>query len=276
VEVSKYRIEAMTEEIQKPTRLKRFLDHDGIRVLGFIADMIAIVTVLWGAMNPNTGEAFSFFTSRWFMLAIWLIALYTYICILHGFWTRTIEKDKWSTRFSVFFIGDLIIRFRRPIYLFPILILLITFFAITGASGFILLGPLSFLIFMRLLIGWESFEKKYVHDGQKLKSQRSSGSDSKKILVNEKWEELVPIIDRKLSNVQWIDWFDFNDLHNAWELPWSKYDNEMPAYVFSKYALQYPDKAFFGAVFENITNEDVAFDVLINLALIDTERYYFG
>lgn len=242
-------------------------DHDsGLRVLGFTADIIAIVTVLLAIKTDTVLRALPLILSPWFLFPIWILAAYTYLCWLHAYWMRTAQEFKWSKRFNVFIIGDLLIRFRKPLLWFPVLLLIMTLVWIVRISDlpeavfnivtiFLLLS--SFLTLMFVVGEWERVKNYFANDSQE-----------KRDLMESKWIELSSLIEKRLMYNQWLETKDFKDAIITYGI-----NQEILLFAFAKYATVFPEKALFSNLYDK-NNARYFYKALINLQTIDRERFY--
>jgi tryptophan-rich sensory protein len=108
-------------------KIQSFFNSSLIRLLGFIADVIAISSINIGLKADNE-ESLPSFISPGFAFAIWIIAFYTYTCILYDRWKKHKDSKEYSNRFKLFLVEDLLLDFGEPLYLLPAIILIIVLF----------------------------------------------------------------------------------------------------------------------------------------------------
>jgi hypothetical protein len=252
-----------------------FFSHDStLRVIGFAADMIAIVTVLFAIKTEMVLKALPFILSPWILFPIWVMAAYTYICLLHSYWTRTLETERWSKKFKVFIVGDLIFRFRAPYMLIPVLLLGIMLVWIAKSAG--ILFPILAVLFLFCFISafffstwWPSIKVGLVsrQDEEEIEKKKQERID----IVNSRWEELTAIIEKKFERDVWLDYGDFTELFYVWGL-----DKESIWYAFAKYATEHTGKRHFCNVCRRITGYVEAFNVLVQVERLDSSKYYMN
>jgi hypothetical protein len=63
--------------------------------------------------------------------------------------------------------------------------------------------------------------------------------------INERWPELKRHIKVKLSQRQWLYYYDLSDISEAWEIP-----VEAMSYALAKYATESPTTTYYGSVYE--------------------------
>jgi hypothetical protein len=250
---------------KKPTSSSIFGHDSALRVLGFVADMIAIVTVLLAIKTDTVLRALPLILSPWFLYPIWILAAYTYLCWLHAYWIRTTEEYKWSRRFSVFIIGDLITKLRKPVLGFPVLLLGITLVWIARTTS--TLEPIIFIVgmigFMALVFApmwWELF-KRFLQPNDR---------ETKNALVEQKWPEFVTLVDSKFTTKLWLTTNSFNDVSIVWG-----FDENTLLFAFAKYATMFPQKAYFGKIYDTPTHQLIEYNALINIQHIDFDRHYY-
>jgi hypothetical protein len=252
-----------------------FFGHDSaLRIIGFLADMIAIVTVLFAIKTEMVLNALPFILSPWILFPIWTMAAYTYLCWLHSHWDKNRQKWNWSKRFKVFIVGDLIVRFRAPYLLIPVLLLGIMLVWIAKSAD--ILWPIMLIVIIPIAITlfiaameWPKFKKALV-------SPKDEEEDIKKRqeridIVNSRWSELCSIIEKKFETYTWVRETNFTELFYVWGL-----DSEAMWYAFAKYATEHPNKMHFGAIRRRDGYKMVS-NVLIDIEHLDNAKYeYFS
>jgi len=163
------------------------------------------------------------------------------------------QEQNWSKRFRVFVVGDLLVRFRSPYLLIPVLLLVITFILIAKSAeilGVILtaFAIISLVTGLFILIEgyWNEVKDSFVNafvlpqDEEEDNKKRQERID----IVNSRWEELATIIEKKFEGRTVLNCDDFTELFYAWEL-----NAESILYAFAKYAAEHPGKIYFGSFY---------------------------
>jgi hypothetical protein len=250
---------------KKSTSSSIFGHDSALRVIGFIADMTAIVTVLLAIKTDTVLRALPLILSPWFLFPVWILAAYTYLCWLHAYWVRTAEEDKWSNRFSVFVISDLLIRLRNPILGFPVLLLGITLIWIARSTGTLL--PLVVIFSGLCTLGlifapiWWELLKTFL---------RPNDRESKNALVEQRWQEFITLVDKKLEARQWLDTDSFKEISIVWG-----FDENTLLFAFAKYAALYPEKAYLGRVVDRQSFRTVVDEALINVQNLNSGKFFY-
>jgi len=101
---------------------------------------------------------------------------------------------------------------------------------------------------------------------------KASNSEHKKI-VDDNWSFLKKRIKGIMLKQQWVDCDDFKDITEVWGI-----SDEAIMYALARYALEFPEQAKFGMVYNNKSRQPVteAYDhVLVSLEVLDTEKYFY-
>lgn len=264
----------MTPQQPKPL-LKKFLDLDLLRIIGFIADITAIVSVVLAIKLPNVGNPLSALLTPWSCIVLWCFAVYTFICILHNYWERTQYKNIWSSGFGLFIVGDLVFKFRKPVLLFPFLILIALLIYIASLFGseaaIVTTGILVFIIIMVLATISDNLENHYIDPRETLTEQ--SKLDQYRTIVDSNWDEFKTMIEGKLSNKQWLSVSDFNEV-----MLLKGIESKALLFAFLRYAAEHPDKTHFGSIYKKPNpprkrKSLITKDALVNIHKIDSEEY---
>ena len=268
----------MSMENDIKTKLSPFLSFENIlRTIGFVADMTAIVSVILALRLPNVGGVLSIIISPITAFIIWIMAFYTYFCLLHDYWIKTKDENDWSSKFSGFVAYNLFACFNKPWLLFPLLLLMNVLYAIAYLApndrsvSLLAIVILTFaIIIFSLVVYGVSFENAIL-DAQMEKSNKLALED--RIIVDKKWKLIKSAIDKKSANAQWLNEETIKDLLVLYKL-----DSEIVEYIFSRYAAENPEHMIYCSVLykKNIKgNYSTKFDscVLVNLAIIDREKY---
>lgn len=226
-------------------------------VVGFIADSIALISILLALNLPNNSIKLPNFINPWFAISIWAIAVYTYLSYLHFYWRKNLSSDQLSNNFNAFLGRDLFLKFRKPLLLFPALVFLIIFIWIVVFIPIILLIPVFFIFFVSIFF--------------------SITAETEADRRNKKWRKVIENVDKLIASrfpqFQWIGFEDLTEISKVFNL-----SSNQISYILALYALKYPDTAKYGKVYRKKDNVVVSgeYNVLINLKQIDCKKYYWG
>ena len=163
---------------------------------------------------------------------------------------------------------DLLFHFKKPILLFPLLVLVILLFwiafAIDGSGG--LAGGLGVLLF---IIGFVTF----FAVGMEVETSEESVTKEEKETVDKNWEFLRGRIKLKLTRNQWLNDSDLGEIAEIWEISLNAMN-----YALAKYAFESPKEVEYGYVYRKKDNELISGrnPVLINLESIDEKHYWYS
>jgi len=262
----------MNNQIDTNKVKKLFRFEKAALILGFIVDTITILTILLTITLPRADNLLPSVITSWLALIVWILATYTYFAYLHHYWERNILKESLSEKFSVFIVDDLVFRFRYPWKLLPlpILIVLLALTSYTTDSYHIGLWIFSLVLVASMfkLIHFKSYLNKLAHEAEKeLEQQRKS---------EENWKVVKEQIRVLLTREQFIDADDLEHALRVLRIP-----KENLSYFLAKYAIEYPEQTKFDNLYRKGTpsryrEESSMFEkVLINLELMDREKYYY-
>lgn len=258
-----------------------------LRVIGFLADIIAIggliIQIRYLNLTKDIPVIFPAKIATGLAYTIWTLALYAYLCYLHKYWSTNRRVEGLAYRFAAFTIGDLFIRFKKPLLLFPILILAISFLAISFVSfgfpdGFAPIAILFAVPCIIILILKEEYKvdlrKVFINERKPFQSYiPTSISNSERAKVDKYWDELHPLITKKLTDSDLLTEYHFSELRILLGL-----DDDMLHYAFARYALEFKEVSYFGLIAERSTSNDNDVSpiyALINLKRIDSDKYEY-
>jgi hypothetical protein len=90
-------------------------------IIGFIVDSITLLSIL---LNLNSGYTTSILANAWLGFFVATLATISYVGYLHTFWENNFEKQRLKSRFFSFLKDDLILDFRYPFLILPIITLI--------------------------------------------------------------------------------------------------------------------------------------------------------
>jgi len=117
-------------------------------IVGFIVDSITLLSIL---LNLSAGFTTSIFANAWLGFLIAILAIISYIGYLHTFWEKNFEKQHLRSRFFSFLTDDLILDFRYPFLVLPIVILIALITWLVFAEP-VLIIPSSLLLFIAFIV----------------------------------------------------------------------------------------------------------------------------
>lgn len=237
-------------------------------IIGFIADLIAITSVLFAIKGQGGLQVLgsNFVIDTWTLLLLWSIALFTYFGYLQLVWERDKENKFYEDNFWRFIPLDLIIMFRSPFLLLPFLFLLILLLIILGAfiGAFIL-----FMLGISVTIALSSFKEENKED---IFGKRMS------LKINYYWNAIEKRMDFEIDNKFVIRTKEIADLSIKFNI-----DPDYLWHILVKYATEHPDIASFGDLCkfteddESQTQAKVLYEnVLISLRFLDEEEYFIS
>jgi len=117
------------------TTTRKFFQFDKLAlVLGFVVDSITLTSILLAISLPGGSFTLATFITPGLAFAIWLLMLYTYFAYLHYYWEKNLTEQNLADKFSLFLVNDLLFQFRKPLLLFPAIILIIALFWIAVSA----------------------------------------------------------------------------------------------------------------------------------------------
>jgi hypothetical protein len=258
-----------------------FSGNNILRIIGFIADIATIITILAAIKLPNAGSLFPGLISPWSAIVIWIVAAYTYLCLLHDYLRKTRLQDRWSSSFAGFVSYDLINHFSKPWLLLPLLLLILALSAIIyigivyfgRESQFLALMAIFATLFLGAMIAFimlfdaassARFERYYIEQ------------EMAQAVIDDMWKAIKPLIRKKLSTAYWLEFHVIENLLIPYRV-----DRKLVKYVIAKYAAEHPYKAHYGDVYQYTSLEKVEGDLVLSKVLINTEkldrsRYFYG
>jgi len=246
-----------------------------LRVIGFIADITAIGSVLLAMKLPNVGEVLPAFINPSFAFGIWLLGSYLYLSYLHKYWKENAGKTLWAKRFLVFLVGEFIIKFRRPFLLLPgfiWLLVLIAIFMTVGVPTAIQVGALIALILALLSSpGWGPYFYKFFIEPLN-KTENFDALNNVRITIDTKWKKLKPSIKKKIIGLGSYRWLTINQFKEI--MLTEALTEEMMKYALVKYASENPDDLYFGNVYQRKTYSTIIVEanVLVNRPVFDNDK----
>jgi len=258
-----------------------------LRIMGFVADLTAIGSILLAIKLPNLGQSLPLIVSPIFAFGIWMIGAYLYVSYLHKYWKENSGKNLWAKRFSVFLVGELIIKFRRPFLLLPGLVWIVALVWIGATVGIPTAVYIPFLITVAIAVvivfvgalegkwGYDDFAKYFVKPLNE--AEFVEGLNKAKAIVDRKWRKLKPIVEKKLDRYRWLAIEDFKEISVTEELT-----EDMMKYALIKYAAENPSETCCGNVYgkdrwgDPVLHEE---NVLVNCERFDKDPelkgYYY-
>jgi len=245
-------------------------------IIGLVADIIAIVSVLLAIDIQGEGVktlASKILITEWHLFGLWLIAGFTYLGFLYKVWENDKEKREYIGNFWFFLIYDFILKFRLPFYLLPIVVLLILFVWIFGASG------AKFLFFVLFFLGFLVTFIYILHIRHEiLVEQAIAEQRTIKDIIDKNWKTIENRILNEISHLPWIEVSRFRDLAIILQIDCTAFKM-----AFAKFSLIYPTEIFYGDVykiterFEDglVRGDMIAENALISRSKFDYENFYF-
>lgn len=222
-----------------------------LRVIGFTADIIAIITVLYSSNNDTETPLF---ISPHFAIAILVLSTFLYFGYLHSYWFK--NKDKYNANFGLFITEDLIYNFQSPFHLFPIVLIIVLFYLIVIVSNLDedpILMIVAWLGGLALLVGIGATIAMKIEDLGK----KSSAIAKSRVIDN--WEFWEKQISLKIKDTPWLSVYDFEDSMIAQNI-----DKESVIYALAHYAMLHSEETEYGVVYSSDTNDQRKWKALKN------------
>lgn len=257
----------------KETKSNSFLRFDTIAlVLGFVVDIITILSIVFAIKLPELSENLPNFISPGLAFALWLLAVYVYFGFLRSIWDKHQEEKKFSDKFSLFLADDLLFSFRYPALLFPAIVALIVLFwiALLDSSG---MFPA--FVFLALVFGSVGLYQYVTNNKVKVMKVESVHEtvipQEFKERVSKEWRFLSIQITELLAQQTYIDCEDLVAISTLWDVP-----QEHMSYVLVQYAIKNPKKTRFASLYSLPNGFPVkrGEKVLVNLETVDDSTYY--
>ena len=175
-------------------------------VIGFVVDSITIVSILLALVSVDDTSSLSLptFITPALAWGVWFLAMYTCLALLHGYWERHRHAAGYSKHFRTFLVVDLV-RFRNPILLFPLIVLVILLFVIiyitlpeTTVIWAIAAGVMIVLTILSVAIGEAD-----VQEGSKSPEMREWMRT-----IESEWSFFNDRISRMLEGSPWVTEYD--------------------------------------------------------------------
>ena len=218
-----------------------------LRIIGFIADLTAIGSILLAIKLPNLGQSLPLIVNPIFAFGIWMIGAYLYVSYLHKYWKENSGKSLWAKRFSVFLVGELIIKFRRPFLLLPGFVWIVALVWIGATVGipdpvYVVFVVAAFILICSVVAWGSNFIPYFIKPLNEAESMERL--NKVKTIVDGKWGNLRPIVEQKLGRYFWLAIEDFKEISVTDELT-----EDMMGYALIKYAVENPSETHFGNVY---------------------------
>jgi len=239
------------------------------RIIGFIVDIITLVSILFTVKLSDQGISIPTFITPWFALGLWIISIYLYFAFLRTHWGKNKKEKGDKYKFVLYLWQNLIMGFQKPFILLPLLILYLLgfwiFYSIESVLGVIIFIFIQFFIVLTLITYVES--KKYTLLGVDYEP-----TEEQKALIEENWSLIKKIIKTKLPEFMWLSEDQFKEIFLI-----SNITQESMKYAFAKFVVENPQSTAYGDVWAKdgpglIPTES---DVLINLDIFNFEDYYY-
>jgi len=250
-------------------------------ILGLIVDTVAILQLTGYLFQPFSNSFPK--TSPYFAISIWLLAIFTYLALLHSYWERHRESENLDSSFSGFLIGDLMLEFHKPFLLLPFIFLLLVFFPIAvfadssyvtvGVCGGLLVMGLFILLFIKFIL-WTGSHTENTNDIDSLLEKMKQQEKENQTEIESEWDYWEKRIATEFERKWGVTMSDFEDTKKI-----KGYRINEFRFIFAKYAFNHPDTVRFGILWEKSeSNEHVKLDedVLVFLPKLDSKKYWIN
>lgn len=209
-----------------------FLDSPWARLLGFIADTIAILSSIFAVISlvsfdqlghPNSNFIFTDIPIPAFFPHVLLgFVIYSYLAILHNYWQKHLRTEKLPSRFSLF-LKNILLKFSHPWLLFPILFFAIIYaYIVINSVGEETKSLLMSIFIFGVIVYFITAEK-------------PNPKNSFRKRVDKDWDKWKTTIENELSKTGKIQASDLK----AWASVFDVEVREME-YILTKYADENP------------------------------------
>ena len=107
-------------------------------IIGLIVDLIAITQIIAFTLNRSTNSSYlSVFIRPSVGVVIWGLAFFVYLAFLHLYWENHNADKNFSSKFFWFLVNDLVLKFKKPFLLLPVIIWVIVGFPLLSLVGMI-------------------------------------------------------------------------------------------------------------------------------------------
>ncbi len=266
-----------TKSVNNKKRTKKLKTAEKITwagtIIGLIVDLIAIVQIIAVLVSGNLSPSYmNFFISPGVGLVIWGLAFFTYIAFLHLYWENNNAEYGFASKFLWFLLKDLILDFRKPFLLFPLIIWIIVGFPLSSLVSILI--PSCFgtiLMFGGILL----FAAKIMNlNTRDIKTDiLGRVTEATKKEIDEDWTFIENRIMVELERKIIVRYTDFSDLEEV-----RNYDMQTFWYILALYATKNPKSVKFGALWKENGEEGkptlIDVNVLVDSRILLSKDYH--
>jgi hypothetical protein len=194
-------------------------------IIGFIVDSVTLLSIL---LNLTAGFTTSIFANAWIGFFIAILAFVSYFGYLHTFWENNLQKQSLKSRFFSFLSEDLILDFRYPFLILPIIALIALATWLIFVEPFLLIPSfiLLFILFVVMLI--------------RVTRSKPSFPPTTKAIIENNWDmiekRIITDLGRFTEFVLGVQAEDFKDLAVMLDIEPKDID-----YALIKFAMLHPE-----------------------------------
>lgn len=242
-------------------------------IIGLIVDLIAITQIIAFTLNRSTNSSYlSVFIRPSVGVVIWGLAFFVYLAFLHLYWENHNADKNFSSKFFWFLVNDLVLKFKKPFLLLPVIIWVIVGFPLLSLVGMIFPSCLgTFLMLGVVILFVMKMSNLSLNDFQTDMMGRIT--ETMKSEIENDWNFLENRIKMELDRSIIVRYTDFKDLEEV-----RSYDMRTFWYILALYASKNPESAKFGALWK-VQGDDyktslVDVNVLVDLRNFLSNDYY--
>ena len=242
-------------------------------IIGLIVDLIAITQIIAFTLNRSTNSSYlSVFIRPSVGVVIWGLAFFVYLAFLHLYWENHNADKNFSSKFFWFLVNDLVLKFKKPFLLLPVIIWVIVGFPLLSLVGMIFQSCLgTFLMLGVVILFVMKMSNLSLNDFQTDMMGRIT--ETMKSEIENDWNFLENRIKMELDRSIIVRYTDFKDLEEV-----RSYDMRTFWYILALYASKNPESAKFGALWK-VQGDDyktslVDVNVLVDLRNFLSNDYY--
>lgn len=202
--------------------------------LGFIVDSITMISILF-AVSVGGVSVLSVPLTPFHAVIVWILASFTYMGILHKYWTNNQDKEQLNPDFWLFLSEDLIKGFKNPFLLLPVVFSVVMFVwifveLILFSTFVAIIVTILFILFIMIVAGSAS----YVEPPEE-KVKKS---------VDNNWKMWDKRIQAEFLTRSWIDTSHLSDMSEVLGV-----DHTYLKYALANYATRHSRTAKYTTVY---------------------------
>lgn len=238
-------------------------------IIGLIVDLIAIAQIIAFTLNQDIGFSYlNIFISPQVAFIIWFLAIFTYLGFLHLYWENHSSENNFSSIFLGFIFSDLILKFKKPFLLLPIIIWIIVGFPLLALVSILLQGLFTTILFLGLFILVIAKMMSFIARNSKVDLTGRLTQETKDEIESD-WIFLENRIKSELERKVFVSYKNFHDLEEV-----RGYDMQTLWYILALYASKNSDTSKFGALWK--LSDDGSDPSLIDTNVLADSRIFLS